>query len=96
MNTKIGFIGVKYAVRDGLVAYNNRKLNKQEWRKNIKMANSNCRLRLARERAQGLERSYALTDINRKVVVKKMMTCDEAYQRNRTTRQFGMFWVLCG
>jgi hypothetical protein len=96
MNGRSGQNLSRFALRDGLAAYHNRKLTMHDWRKNILMAKQNAKLRVAREKDCGLERSYALTDINRKVVVKKMMTCDEAYQRNRTTRQFGMFWVLCG
>jgi len=86
----------RFAVRDGLVAYHNRKLTKHDWQRNLLMASQNAKLRRAKENEAGLERSHALTDINRKVIKKKMMTINEAYERNRTTKQFGMFWVLCG
>jgi len=87
---------VRYAVRNGLLAYHNRKLTPHDWKRNVMMAKRNAKLRCARENDAGLERSHALTDINRKVIKKKMMTTKEAYQRNKTTKPFGMFWVLCG
>jgi len=96
MNGRSGQNLSRFALRDGLAAYHNRKLTMHDWRKNILMAKQNAKLRVARENDSGLERSHALTDINRKVIKKKMMTINEAYERNRTTKPFGMFWVLCG
>lgn len=87
---------VRYALRNDLTAYHNRKLTKKDWMRNLFLARQTAKLRWARENDAGLERSHALTDINRKVIKKKMMTTKEAYQRNKTTKQFGMFWVLCG
>ncbi len=87
---------LRHAVRNGLLAYRNRKLTMHDWRKNLLMAKQTAKLRWARENEAGLEKSHALTDIHRKVIKKKMMTTKEAFQRNKTTKQFGMFWVLCG
>jgi hypothetical protein len=87
---------IRFVVRNGLLAYHNRKLSKRDWQKNLMMARQNAKLRVAREKDGGLERSHALTDINRKIIKKKMMTVGEAYERNRMTKPFGMFWVLCG
>lgn len=87
---------IRFAVRDSLAAYHNRKLTPHDWRKNLLMARQTAKLRWAKENSEGVEKSHALTDINRKVIKKKMMTTKEAFQRNKTTKQFGMFWVLCG
>lgn len=86
----------RFLLRDGLVAYHNRRLTKHDWQRNLLLARQTAKLRWARENDAGLERSHALTDINRKIIKKKMMTTKEAYERNKTTKQFGMFWVLCG
>jgi hypothetical protein len=67
-----------------------------DWRKNLLMAKQTAKLRWARENEAGLEKSHALTDINRKIIKKKMMTTKEAFERNKTTKQLGMFGVLCG
>jgi len=87
---------VLWATINARQAYQNRKLNGQIWLKNCSMARQNAKLRRAKENEAGLERSHALTDINRKIIKKKMMTTKEAYVRNKTTKPFGMFWVLCG
>ena len=89
-------VSALYAVRDTLTAYRNRKLTVHDWRRNLAMARSNSKLRWAKENAEGYEKSHALTDINRKVIKKKMMTTREAYERNKVTKQFGLAWVLCG
>ena len=81
---------------NAIYAHRDRILTKRIWKNNIKMAWRNVRKRWARENSEGFEKSHALTDINRKIIKKKMMTTKEAYERNKTTKQFGMFWVLCG
>lgn len=86
----------RWATINARQAYNSRKLTKQDWMRQLKMAGRSSKLRVAKERQEGMERSFALTDIDRNIVKKKMMTVDEAYARNKTTRQFGLFWVLCG
>jgi len=95
--TAMGYnISVRWATINARQAYQNRKLDGQIWRRNCGMAYRNAKLRRAKENDAGLERSHALTDINRKIIKKKMMTTKEAYVRNKTTKPFGMFWVLCG
>lgn len=86
----------RWATINALQAYNNRKLTKKDWMRQLKMANRNTKLRVAKETQEGLERSFALTDLERNVIKKKMMTSDEAYRRNKVTRKMGLFWVLCG
>ena len=81
---------------NAIYAHRDKILNGRIWRNNVRMARQNAKLRWAKENEAGLEKSHALTDINRKVIKKKMMTTKEAFERNRTTKQFGMFWVLCG
>lgn len=95
--TAMGYnTSVRWATINARQAYQNRKLNGRIWQQNCGMALRNARLRWAKENEAGLERSHALTDINRKVIKKVMMTTKEAHKRNKTTKQFGLFWVLCG
>ena len=81
---------------NAIYAYLDTILNGHTWRNNLRMARNNAKKRWARENSEGFEKSHALTDINRKIIKKKMMTTKEAYQRNKITKPFGMFWVLCG
>ena len=90
-------IDLKYAVTNASQAYYGRRLNKKDWQKNIKMANRQSRTTIAIKRKEGLEYQYALTDIQRSIIKKVMMTPDEAYQRNKVTKKaMGLAWVLCG
>ena len=86
----------KYVVTNTSQAYYNRRLNKKDWQKNVKMANRAGRRRVAMQRKEGLEYQYALTDIHRSIIKKAMMKPDEAYQRNKVTKKLGLAWVLCG
>lgn len=87
---------LRWALINERQAYRNRKLNGQIWLQNVAAARRNAKLRWAQENDSGLEKSHALTDINRKVIKKAMMTTKEAHTRNKTTKEFGLFWVLCG
>jgi hypothetical protein len=77
-------------------AYYGRRLNKKDWQKNVKIARRTSRTTIALKRSQGLEYQYALTDIHRAIIKKAMMTPDQAYQKNKVTKQHGLAWVLCG
>lgn len=90
-------IDLKHVVTNASQAYYNRRLNKKDWQKNVKMANRQSRATIALKRKEGLEYQYALTDIHRNIIKKAMMTPDEAYQRNKVTKKaMGLAWVLCG
>jgi hypothetical protein len=60
------------------------------------MARRTSRATVAIKRKEGLEYQYALTDIHRAIIKKAMMTPDQAYQKNKVTKQHGLAWVLCG
>jgi len=81
---------------NAIYAYRDEILNGRIWRNNLRMARRNAKKRWARENSEGFEKSHALTDINRKVIKKKMMTTKEAYERNKVTKLVGLAWVLCG
>ena len=89
-------IDPKYVMTNASQAYYGRRLNKKDWQKNVKMANRAGRRRVAMQRKEGLEYQYALTDIHRSIIKKAMMTPDQAYQKNKVTKQHGLAWVLCG
>jgi len=89
-------IDPKYIMTNASQAYYGRRLNKKDWQKNVKMANRQSRATIALKRKEGLEYQYALTDIHRAIIKKAMMTPDQAYQRNKVTKQHGLAWVLCG
>jgi len=89
-------IDPKYIMTNASQAYYNRRLNKKDWQRNVKMANRQSRATIALKRKEGLEYQYALTDIHRAIVKKAMMTPDQAYQRNKVTKKLGLAWVLCG
>lgn len=89
-------LSAQFALRDGLSAYHNKKLTKHDWKRNIMMARQNSKLRIKRENAEGYEKSHALTDMDRNILKKRMMTTKEAYERNKVTKPFGLAWVLCG
>ena len=89
-------IDLKYAATDAVHAYNNRKLSIVDWKNNVRMARRTSRTTIAIKRSEGLEYQYALTDIHRAIIKKAMMTPDQAYQRNKVTKQHGLAWVICG
>jgi len=89
-------IDPKYIMTNASQAYYGRRLNKKDWQKNVKMANRQSRATIALKRKEGLEYQYALTDIHRAIIKKAMMTPDQAYQRNKVTKQHGLAWVMCG
>lgn len=89
-------IDPKYIMTNASQAYYGRRLNKKDWQKNVKMANRQSRATIALRRKEGLEYQYALTDIHRAIIKKAMMTPDQAYQRNKVTKQHGLAWVMCG
>jgi len=89
-------IDPKYIMTNASQAYYGRRLNKKDWQKNVKMANRQSRATIALKRKEGLEYQYALTDIHRAIIKKAMMTPDQAYQKNKVTKQHGLAWVLCG
>jgi hypothetical protein len=86
----------RHVVHNGLSALHNQKLDPCLWRKQVAMANRAGRRRIAVLRKEGLEYQYALTDIHRSIIKKKMMTPDEAYQKNKVTKRLGLAWVQCG
>jgi hypothetical protein len=77
-------------------AFNSRKLSAADWKNNVRMARRTSRATVALKRSEGLEYQYALTDIHRAIIKKAMMTPDQAYQKNKVTKQHGLAWVLCG
>ena len=89
-------IDLKHVVSNASQAYYNRRLNKKDWQKNLNMANRQSRATVAIKRKEGLEYQYALTDIHRTIIKKAMMTPDQAYQKNKVTKQHGLAWALCG
>jgi len=89
-------IDLKHVVTNASQAYYNRRLNKKDWQRNVKMARRTSRTTIALKRKEGLEYQYALTDIHRAIIKKAMMTPDEAYQRNKVTKKLGLAWVMCG
>jgi len=89
-------IDPKYIMTNASQAYYGRRLNKKDWQRNVKMANRQSRATIALKRKEGLEYQYALTDIHRAIIKKAMMTPDQAYQKNKVTKQHGLAWVLCG
>lgn len=86
----------RWALINQRQAYQNRKLNGRIWSANCAAAKRTAKLRWARDNQEGLEKSHALTDIHRNIIKKAMMTTREAYIRNKTTKQYGLFWVICG
>jgi len=89
-------IDPKYVMTNASQAYYSRRLNVKDWQSNVKMANRQSRATIAIKRSEGLEYQYALTDIHRSIIKKAMMTPDQAYQKNKVTKQHGLAWVLCG
>jgi hypothetical protein len=89
-------IDLKYVVPNAVHAHYSRRLNRDDWKKNVRIARRTSRATVALKRKEGLEYQYALTDIHRTIVKKAMMTPDEAYQRNKVTKKLGLAWVLCG
>ena len=86
-----------YAVRDALSQYNKSKaMTGSAFKRGVLNAKRASRARIAKGRSEGLERGYALTDINRNILKKSMMTSDVAYQRNKVTKKLGLAWVMCG
>jgi hypothetical protein len=77
-------------------AHYGRRLTRKDWERNVKIARRTSRATVAIKRKEGLEYQYALTDIHRAIIKKAMMTPDQAYQRNKVTKQHGLAWVLCG
>lgn len=95
--TAMGYnTSVRWATINARQAYQNRKLNGRIWSANCAAAKRTAKLRWARDNQEGLEKSHALTDIHRNIIKKAMMTTREAYIRNKTTKQYGLFWVICG
>lgn len=89
-------IDLKHVVTNATQAYYGRRLNVADWKANLRMANRQSRASIAIKRGEGLEYQYALTDIDRKIIKKVMMTPDEAYKRNKVTKLAGLAWVQCG
>ena len=89
-------IDLKQVVTNAIRAHYGRRLNVVDWKNNINMANRQSRTTIAIKRKEGLEYRYALTDIQRSIIKKVMMTPDEAYQRNKVTKKLGLAWVMCG
>jgi hypothetical protein len=94
MNGKSG--DFRYLVGNSLEAFKNKKLDAGRWKLQVKLANRAGRRRVAMQRNEGLEYQYALTDIHRAIIKKVMMTPDQAYQKNKVTKQLGLAWVQCG
>lgn len=86
----------RHLLHNGLTAYKNQKLDAGRWRLQVKLAGRANRRRVAMQRKDGFEYQYALTDIHRSIIKKVMMTPDEAYQKNKVTKQLGLAWVQCG
>jgi hypothetical protein len=89
-------IDFKYAALNAVQAFNSRKLSAADWKNNVRIARRTSRATVALKRSEGLEYQYALTDIHRAIIKKAMMTPDQAYQKNKVTKQHGLAWVLCG
>jgi hypothetical protein len=89
-------IDPKYVALNAVQAFNSRKLSAADWKNNVRMARRTSRATVALKRSEGLEYQYALTDIHRAIIKKAMMTPDQAYQKNKVTKQHGLAWVLCG
>jgi len=89
-------IDPKYVMTNAVQAFNSRKLSAADWKNNVRMARRTSRATVALKRSEGLEYQYALTDIHRAIIKKAMMTPDQAYQKNKVTKQHGLAWVLCG
>jgi hypothetical protein len=86
-----------YAVRDALLKYNKSKaMTGSAFKRGVLNAKRASRARIAKGRSEGLDRGYALVDLNRNIIKKSMMTSDMAYQRNKVTKKLGLAWVMCG
>ena len=90
------FMDPKYAALNAVQAFNSRKLSAADWKNNVRIARRTSRTTIALKRSEGLDYQYALTDIHRAIIKKAMMTPDQAYQRNKVTKQHGLAWVMCG
>lgn len=87
----------RQAIRDGFFEYRRAKaMTGVAFKRGVSDARRISRARIAKGRIEGLERGYALTDINRNILKKSMMTSDMAYQRNKVTKLMGLAWVVCG
>ena len=87
----------RQAIRDGFFEYRRSKaMTGSAFKRGLLDAKRASRARIAKGRSEGIERGYALTDINRNIIKKSMMTSDVAYQRNKVTKKLGLAWVVCG
>ena len=87
----------RQAIRDGFLEHRRTKaMTTSAFRRGLLDARRASRARIAKNRGEGLERGYALVDINRNILKKAMMTSDVAYQRNKVTKLMGLAWVVCG
>jgi len=87
----------RYAIKCGLLEFRRSKaMTGSAFKRGVLDAKRASRARIARARSIGEERGYALTDINRNILKKSMMTSDVAYQRNKVTKLMGLAWVVCG
>ena len=87
----------RYAIKCGLLEYRKSKaMTGSAFKRGVLDAKRASRARIAKGRSEGLERGYALVDLQRNIIKKAMMTPDEAYQRNKVTKKLGLAWVLCG
>ena len=86
----------RYAIKCGLLEFRRSKaMTGSAFKRGVWDAKRASRARIARARSIGEERGYALTDINRNILKKSMMTSDVAYQRNKVTKLMGLAWVVC-
>jgi len=86
----------RYAIKCGLLEFRRSKaMTGSAFKRGVLDAKRASRARIARARSIGEERGYALTDINRNILKKSMMTSDVAYQRNKVTKLMGLAWVVC-
>jgi hypothetical protein len=85
-----------YAIRDQIAKYYANGITPFRFKNGVNSAARASRRRVAKNKSEGFERGYALTDENRNILKRTMMTSETAYQRNKVTKLVGLAWVVCG
>lgn len=87
---------IHYAIRDQIASYHANGITPFRFKNGVNSAARASRTRVAKNKSEGFERGYALTDKNRNILKRTMMTSETAYQRNKVTKLVGLAWVVCG
>lgn len=87
---------IHYAIRDQIAKYYANGITPFRFKNGVNSAARASRTRVAKNKSEGFERGYALTDENRNILKRTMMTSETAYHRNKVTKLVGLAWVVCG